>query len=684
MKKLIIFVIILIASILNARVIEHSYYFEDPIIEEKGEYSTINFEGTTQMGIVGKPTLPFQAVKLGLQQYEIADRIEIIGLNPIFLEEEINLFPRQHSRPLSDKREMKFEIDNNFYQSNAKYPQKSYTHINTEFFHGNPIALSTITPVEYNSREKQLTYFSEMVVKIYTKTNNQNLNIPEILNSKIVKNYVDNPEDIPYSSRTREVNIEIIVITPAEFIDDFAGYQDFYSQKGYNVEMYGVETIYANYEGVDNQEKIRNFIIEQYNENQMEFVLLGGDIEHIPVRGFFCSVQSSQVYEDENIPSDLYYSALDGSWNDDNDELWGEIGEDDLLPEVSVGRLPFSNVNELENMLTKLFSYQNNPVIEDLDKPLLAGEYLYDDPITWGADYLEMLVGYHEEHGYQTNGIPEDSDYYTLFERDVDSWSGADLINSLEEGSSFLHHVGHANQYYVAHLQSSDITDENFSEINGIDNNHTIMYTHGCICGSFDTDDCIAEEMLKIENFAVGFIGNSRYGWFNEGQTEGPSGHIHREFVDAIYGDKTAAIGKAHKESKYDTAPFVTAEDQWEEGALRWCFYDCNVLADPAMKVWTDQLIEPEIITNEVIPMGIESHMITVQNEGTNLENIHCALIIDNEIFASAVTDEDGVALFQFGSEFQNPSLGTIVVDGYNLITTSHEVYIVNDEEPLL
>ena len=29
---------------------------------------------------------------------------------------------------------------------------------------------------------------------------------------------------------------------------------------------------------------------------------------------------------------------------------------------------------------------------------------------------------------------------------------------------------------------------------------------------------------------------------------------------------------------------------QWEEGALRWCFYDCNILGDPAMKIWTSNL----------------------------------------------------------------------------------------------
>jgi len=78
---------------------------------------------------------------------------------------------------------------------------------------------------------------------------------------------------------------------------------------------------------------------------------------------FFCEVQSSSLYSDDDIPADLYYSALDGTWNDDGDNLWGEIGEDDLLPDVSVGRMSFSNSAELANILNKSMMYQENPIL---------------------------------------------------------------------------------------------------------------------------------------------------------------------------------------------------------------------------------------------------------------------------------------------------------------------------------
>jgi hypothetical protein len=40
--------------------------------------------------------------------------------------------------------------------------------------------------------------------------------------------------------------------------------------------------------------------------------------------------------------------------------------------------------------------------------------------------------------------------------------------------------------------------------------------------------------------------------------------------------------------SKIKTAPWVGLPGEFEPGAQRWCFYDCNVLGDPALKVWID------------------------------------------------------------------------------------------------
>jgi hypothetical protein len=338
---------------------------------------------------------------------------------------------------------------------------------------------------------------------------------------------------------------------------------------------------------------MRNFIKSEYQTNGIEHVILGGDVPQIPYRGFYCYVISGAGYEDNDIPADLYFSALDGNWNTNGDSKWGEPGEEDLLPEISVGRMSFSTAQELDNMVHKSINYQTNPGSWEMNKPYLVSEFLYDPPMTWGADYLELLVDDHSDNGYFTHGIPSaDNNITRLYDAPGYNWSTGQLLMDINSGKSFIHHCGHSNADYMMRLYLWDINNENFSQVNGIVNNYQLMYTHGCICGAFDQEDCIAEKATSIGNFLAGGVFNSRYGWFNQGQTEGPSAHLHREFISALYNpDPDSAItelGAAHTMSKIMTAPWIGLPGEFEPGAQRWCFYDCNVLGDPAMKVWRD------------------------------------------------------------------------------------------------
>ncbi len=325
-----------------------------------------------------------------------------------------------------------------------------------------------------------------------------------------------------------------------------------------------------------------------------------------------------------------------------DDNSWGEIGEDDLLPEIAVARFSFSNISELNNMINKTVSYQNNPVLGEFNDALMAGEWLYSNPDTYGSDYLELLIGFHDDNGYDTWGIPETYNFEKLYEINQ-SWGANDLITAINSGKQFVHHVGHANSTYVAYMSNSDITNSNFYGANGVDHNYTIMQSHGCICGAFDDSDCIMEKMVSIENFAVAVVGNSRYGWFNEGQTEGPAQHLHREMVDALYHEKMNHIGQAFVESKIQTAPWVTAPGQWEEGALRWNFYDINILGDPTLSIWTAEPIDIEVDHLGIYFMGVDTYEATVTSNGVPMENFNCAIMFNGELYGAGKTDENGL-----------------------------------------
>jgi hypothetical protein len=544
------------------------------------------------------------------------------------------------------------------------------------------VALTTFTPVSYNPVTGQLSYFATAVVIVNTAPdskaaiafNNMAFKTTEVLKM------ADNKEmESAYSFKRLgpTIHYDLLIVTTTAFKSSFTAMQTNYLKEGITSKVVTLDSISSTMTGVDVPEQIRNFIIQEYQSHGIQYVLLAGDDELIPHRGLYCYVQSGSGYTDSNIPSDLYYSALDGNWNNDGDALWGEPGEEDLLPDVAVGRMPFSNATELDNMLNKSYKYQFEPVRGEFRNILLAGEHLYDSPLTWGSDYLNLLKGFHSDNGYSTAGIPAEYTFDTMYD-EVKTWSKQELMDHLNLGRPMLNHTGHANQTYVMRLYNSDITNANFYGLNGVDHNFTIVYTHGCDCGAFDISDCIAEKMVTINNFAVAFIGNSRYGWFNEGQTEGPSQHLHREYMDALYADSLNRIGRAHMESKIASAAWVTAPGQWEPGALRWCFYDCNLLGDPALAVFTDN---PIVVTTEFpgkVGLGAASMNVSVSGSGTPVAGLTCVAMKDGIIIGKSVTDKSGSAIINFDIISQDTGEAQLIVSGYNCVPVTYIFNIVD------
>jgi len=682
-KTLFILLFLALPFISSAEIIEKTYYFSNPQLSEANGYQTIRFEEAMLTGLVGEPMLPYRAVSLLLPAGHVAGSIEIIPGEEVFLDGFYQICPMQNVQPVSKGESGIFVKNSAVYLKDMAYPEKLEGNLSTGYLNGFSVATTTFTPVRFNPAKGKLSYYKSVIIRIKTFPDQKSETALQNLNSsaKVIGRLgglVQNMEafaDYP-TQNTRTDDYQMIIVTPAQFEDDFQPLTELYKTRGIVAKVAATETIYATMSGLDNPEKIRNYIIQEYQNHGVEYVTLGGDVEHVPYRGFYCWVQSSSLYEDSNIPSDLYFSALDGNWNTDGDSKWAEIGEDDLLPEIAVARLSFSSQADLNAMMYKTINYQANPVTGELRNPILAGEYLYGAPYeTWGSDYLELLIGNRTDNGYETSGIPGDHNIERLYDENG-TWSAATILQKINQGHSFVHHVGHANTTYVMRLSNSDITNVNFSAVNGNTHNFTLVYSHGCICGAFDANDCIAERMVNINNFAVAVVMNSRYGWFNEGQTEGPSAHLHREFCDALYNQKESHIGMAHTISKIETSPWVNAPGQWEQGALRWCFYDCNVLGDAALNIWTD---EPAVITANLpdsITIDETTVSVSILQNNTPVEGLSCVFINEGIIYGNAKTNAAGVAEIVFTASLADTGQATIYVSGYNCLLHEFLVFV--------
>ena len=669
MKKTTLIILALMVGIFaSAQTIEKTYSLGQPSISQIQGYEQIQFEGCIQSALAGQPSLPWHSVSLMLPQGTEAISIEVELSDFQTLEGSHNLYPYQTALTYSNPVRKQFEKNEALYASKSVYPTQAYGQLSTHYMNGVGFAFSAFTPVQYVPGTGVVRYATKATVRVTTgaaKTDQSRKLWLNGDNAQRAMRLAQNPEMLQtYNTRGRTVGgYDLLVVTKQQWVDAFDEYVAFYQARGLRTHVVALETIMSTMEGRDNAEKLRNYIIQEYENNGIMMVNLAGDVPSIPYRGFYCFADSGSGYQDSDIPADLYYAALDGNWNDDGDNRWGEIGEDDLLPELGIGRMCFSNQNELNNMLHKAMTYQTEPVLGEFRKVIMGGEHLYDDPYTNGSQYLELLIGTRDDNGYTTTGIPEGYDFTRLYEEEG-NWSGYNLRNAINQGTQYVHHDGHANTNYVAGWTNWDITDSNFSGANGVDHNYTFFHTSGCICGDF-SDDCILERMTKIANFAVATFGNSRYGWFNEGQTEGPAIHLHRETEDAYYNDRIPYGGMALRESKIQTAPWINAPGQWEEGALRWNFYDLNMMGDVAVSPWHDEPFTTHVDYPNEIFEGETSMEVKVTNEnGEGLKNFRCALFNGDEMLGLGYTDEDGLAIVEIDDPLDYVAELSLIITG--------------------
>ncbi len=662
----------------SAQVIEKTFYFSNPSFEKYQGYEQINFDNCVQRGEVGNPTLPWHSISLLLPQNTEAHDIEIEYSNFIDMEGSHLLYPYQAPRPLSVTEELPFEKNESIYASKEIYPSDYKSKVNTQYLNGYSFAFSGFTPVKYIPSEGKVSYAQSVTVRVtYTSSRDDKSKMlntsPEVMAR--VQRLAQNPESIGlYSDNSKQRKLdgyELLVITPQEWVSHFDEYKAFYDARGIRTKVVALEDIYYSYGyGRDEQEQIRYFIKNEYENEGIMMVLLGGDSKVVPYRGLYCRV--SEEYKDK-LPADMYYVCLDGTWNDDDDELWGEIGEDDLLPELAIGRMPFNNETQFNNMMHKTLEYQSNPVLGEFNDIILGGEHLGDE--YYGSTDLELLIGEQDKDGYTTIGIPEDYTFHRIYANGASGWSGTIFRNKINEvGGGYVHHVGHADYNYVAGWYTTSTNDDSFERLDGVNHNYNFFHSHGCICGDF-TRTCMLETLVNISTGFVAATGNSRYGWYIP-WGDGPARHLHREFIDSYYNDRLPYIGTAFVEMKIQSAPFIT--EMWgENGALRWNFYCINILGDVAVCPWLDEPFIPEIKYAPAIIKGAASTEILIEKDGVAQNNFRCSLFHDEQLLAFGVTDDNGKTTLEFAEPLNVSGTMKLIITGPNAWCQIYDVTVV-------
>ena len=182
----------------------------------------------------------------------------------------------------------------------------------------------------------------------------------------------------------------LLVIAPNAFHPALADFIT-HKQKLLPAELKSLETVLQTSSGVDDPEKLKRFLYDQWKTNQLGYALLVGDCDVLPVRFMVLDRATPAAFDYAFYPSDLYYSDLaktDGSfedWNSRKDgfhagyfgEVRGEKNKNDpinydgvhYLPEIAVGRWPVSTPDEARLVAAKTIAYEQS-VVAGIDERL--------------------------------------------------------------------------------------------------------------------------------------------------------------------------------------------------------------------------------------------------------------------------------------------------------------------------
>ncbi|MBA3052627.1 MAG: hypothetical protein FP827_06040 [Candidatus Omnitrophica bacterium] len=354
----------------------------------------------------------------------------------------------------------------------------------------------------------------------------------------------------------------------------------------FNCSTITVAEIEISYPGADTQAKIKA-CIKDYCDSGVRYVLLGGDTEIIPARGVYARVTGSALtrnaladYIDGNIPCDLYYADTStSSWDKDGDGVYGEWADGvNFMPGVYIGRAPVSNVEEADNFVRKAIYY---PLRNNFRELLIADWLIKDDPTGLpDLDGKDLMTG----PGEVKDQTPDDFEIEELYTSEG-TLSAAAAINEINEGIDFLNHAGHG-------LTASLDPVFNNLNVSSLSNAKPFVVSSiGCYAGAFDSSDCIGEYFVKGSGGGSAFMGNARYGWFDENDATKYSGELMVAFYDALFDQGMTRLGEAFAKSKIDFIPAATdVSDQ--NNPYRWIEYSLNLLGDPAMVLPSEKQLD--------------------------------------------------------------------------------------------
>ena len=448
------------------------------------------------------------------------------------------------------------------------YPAQHATYLGTGYLHGRAIASFAVYPIRLVDGGAALEVAEHSTLRIHTVADRNAATI--VRRSRFRDGFrddvarrlsalVENPADaVLYADDERRVPqarggfqptatpslegspVDYVIVTVDSLAASFQVLADWKTAKGVRTVVRTTEWIEANYpNGVDVAETIRTFIIDAYQQWGIEWALLGGDANVIPVR-FGASVYLGA----KDIPVDMYFGCLDGDWNADHDEFFGETADQtDMFQEVYTGRLPAISVATASTLVSKMINYETPVDPSYTGKALMLAEVLF--PIDWngsqviaqdGAEMAEFL--WLSALNDPTLTVDKMYENYTPYPPATGETS-AGAIAALNQGYDHVNHIGHGFRFNMS-VGDGSVVNADADALTNTDR-YSNMYLLNCTVFAY-TYFCLGEHFLLNPNGgAVSVIGA------NESVYPLISQPYMNEYYNLVFDDDVEHIGEASR-----------------------------------------------------------------------------------------------------------------------------------------
>ncbi len=637
------------------------------LVELERDYARVELRDGRVLARPGEPEVPVRVLS-----FVIPPEMRVTGLRAqasgeMVVSRDIIVGPRQEEARIGGETPDPVAPDRTVYEGEASFPPGLGAVLGQGFLGGYRIATVAVHPLRWSPATGELLLARQIDVELVLEpADDRPIERGRITESAArlyrdtVASIVVNSDDVGgsrggtqiatvggpdgfaprYTPSLEGTPVEYVIITNDELAPHFEPFADAKTARGIPTVVKTLTWIDANYPGgCDQAERIRFFLQDAYTSWGTSYVLIGGDTGVVPVR-----IAYTQYYGGNEIPCELYYADLDGTWNDDGDERFGEAygGETapgdsvDLYCDVFVGRAPVSNEVEVENFIAKCEAYASGSLQYFTNRSLYLAEVLF--PYDWdggaysldgATDIVEpglpfVDAGIHNVRLYANDeGVPGS---YEL--------NASAAIDSLDLGYNVVVHVGHGNKDVMRVGLDNYIGLSDVSALSGGVDRCGFWWLLNCTSTAIDYD-CIAERAIRNPvGGASGLIGPTRYAFPSTGR------EYLWDWLNLLYAGGVQESGPLYASMRAIHASFA---ESGRDNTDRWTQLSLALLGDPEQRIWTARPRTLNVSFPGAMQVG-ESGMTVTVTDPSPVEGARvCAASPDGGVYASGVTDASGV-----------------------------------------